>query len=97
MPSGQSTWSGPVLGRRGLGAGLAGRGEQLQPPGPEVAQQAGPGASPGDGQALGEVGAQRLIPALVRVPGSGEVFRAGGRFRCTGPVYQNSSAAGPGP
>ena len=32
---------GAVLGRGGLGAGLAGRGEQLQPAGPEVAQQAG--------------------------------------------------------
>ena len=33
--------AGAVLGRGGLGAGLAGRGEQLQLPGPEVAQQAG--------------------------------------------------------
>ena len=57
--------AGAVLGRGGLGAGLAGRGEQLQFPGPEVAQQAGharagvagPGAGLGDGQALGEVGA----------------------------------------
>ena len=32
---------GAVLGRGGLGAGPAGRGEQLQLPGPEVAQQAG--------------------------------------------------------
>jgi hypothetical protein len=83
-------YAGAVLGRGGLGAGPAGRGEQLQPPGPEITQQAGhcrsrvagPGAGPGDGQALSEVSAQRLIPALVRVPGSGEVLRAGGRFRC---------------
>jgi putative transposase len=32
-----------------------------------------------DGQALGEVGAQRLIPPLVRVPGDSEELRAGGR------------------
>jgi hypothetical protein len=82
--------AGAVLGRGGLGAGPAGRGEQLQLPGPEVAQQAGhtgagvadPGAGLGDGQALGEVGAQRLIPPLVRVPGGSEVLRAGGRIRC---------------
>ena len=33
--------AGAVLGRGGLAAGLAGRGEQLQLPGPEVADQAG--------------------------------------------------------
>ena len=82
--------AGAVLGRGGLGAGPAGRGEQLQLPGPEVAQQAGhagagvagPGAGLLDGQALGEVAAQRLIPPLVRVPGDGGVLRAGGRIRC---------------
>ena len=82
--------AGAVLGRGGLGAGPAGRGEQLQLPGAEVAQQAGhagagvagPGAGLLDGQALGEVGAQRLIPPLVRVPGDSEVLRAGGRIRC---------------
>ena len=85
--------AGAVLGRGASGAGLAGRGEQLQPPGAEVAQQAGhagagvagPLAGLGDSQALGEVGAQRLIPALVRVPRRGEVRRAGGRIRCHGP------------
>jgi len=62
-------------------------------PGPEVTQQAGhagagiasPRAGLLDGQVLGEVGAQRLIPALVRVPRGGEVLRAGGRFRCHQP------------
>jgi len=82
--------AGAVLGRGGLGAGPAGRGEQFQPPGPEVAQQAGhagagvagPGAGLLDGQALGEVGAQRLVSPLVGVRRDSEVLRAGGRIRC---------------
>ena len=44
-----------------------------------------PGAGLGNGQVLGEVGAQRLIPPLVRVRGPGEVLLAGGRFRCHAP------------
>ena len=36
----------------------------------------------GDGEPLGEVGAQCLVPALVRLGRRGEELRAGGRFRC---------------
>lgn len=66
-------------------AGLAGRREQLQPPGPVVADQVDhrpPGiAEPGPGllirQALGEIGAQRLIPPLVHLLRGGEPLRPG--------------------
>ena len=95
--------AGAVLGRGGLGAGLAGRGEQLQLPGPEITQQAGhcrsrvAGAGLGDGQALGEVSAQRLIPALVRVPGAVKYSAPGAGFAATRTVYQNHPAAGCNP
>jgi len=92
---------GAVLGRGAFGAGPTGRGEHLDPPGAEVAQQAGharagvagPGAGLGDAEPLGEVGAQRLVPALVRLPGRGEVLRAGGRFSCHGQDLPNCRAA----
>ena len=50
-----------------------------------LARVSPPGRGPGDGQVLGEVGAQRLIPALVRLHRPGEVLPAGGRFRCHAP------------
>jgi hypothetical protein len=77
--------AGGVLPRGAFGAGPAGRGEHLHPPGAEVAQQAGharprvsgPGAGLGDADPLHEGRAQRLIPALVRLGGRGKELRAG--------------------
>ena len=64
---------GGVLARRGLGPGPAGD-EELPGPGAEVPHRrqqrrggvAEPGGGLGGGQALGQVGAQRLIPAVRR-------------------------------
>ncbi len=77
--------SRPVLGRGGAGrrAGLAGRGEQLQLPGPVLAHQvdhrpagvAEPLPGLGVGQPLHEVSPQRLVPALVHLAGGGEPAR----------------------
>ena len=74
--------AGPVLsrGRPGRRARLAGRGEQVQLPGAELAHQADhrpPGvAEPlpglGVGQALGEPGAQRLVAAVIQLCRGGE-------------------------
>ncbi len=78
--------AGAVLGggHAGQRAGPPGRGEQLQLPGPVVADQvdhrpagvAEPGPGLGIGQALGEVGAQRLVAALVHLRRRGERLRA---------------------
>jgi len=76
--------AGGVLGRGGLRAGPAGD-EELPRAGAEVPdrrQQAGGGvAEPGGGlvggQALGEVGAQRLIPAVRRGVRAEEELSAG--------------------
>ena len=77
--------AGPVLGRRGAGgrAGLAGRGEQLQLPGPVLADQvdhrppgvAEPRARLRIRQPVHEVGAQRLVPPLVHLLRGGEPLR----------------------
>ena len=77
--------AGPVLsrGRPGRRARLAGRGEQVQLPGAELAHQADhrpPGVAeplPGllVGQALGEPGAQRLIAAVIQLRWGSEPFR----------------------
>ena len=76
----------PVLGRRGAGrrAGLAGRGEQLQLPGPVLADQvdhrppgvAEPRARLRVRQPVDEVGAQRLVPPLVHLLRGGEPLRS---------------------
>ena len=66
-------------------AGLAGRGEQLQLPGPVLADQvdhrppgvAEPRARLGVGQPVDEVGAQRLVPPLVHLLRGGEPLRPG--------------------
>ena len=81
---------GGVLARRGLRAGLAGD-EELPGPGAEVPhrrQQRGggvaePGGGLGGGQALGEVGAQRLVPAVRGAVRAEEVLpaRPGGLLR----------------
>jgi hypothetical protein len=75
----------PVLGRRGARrwAGFAGRGEQVQLPGPPLADQVDhrpPGVAETVrgllvGQALDVPGADRLVPALVHLVGSGERLR----------------------
>ena len=75
----------PVFGRRGAGsrAGLAGRGEQRQVPGPVLADQvdhrppgvAEPRARLRIRQPVHEVGAQRLVPPLVHLVRRGEPLR----------------------
>jgi hypothetical protein len=75
--------AGGILGRGGLRPRLGGP-EELGCPGPEVAHRgeqasggvAEPGGRLGGGYALGQVGAQRLVPALRRGGRGEEEFAA---------------------